>query len=386
VLRLLQKIMSSFSTSRFIVIGDVGGTNCRLELIALDDSGGRFERSGRGRLPAAFSARYRTTSASSVLALLKRFMEESGYQAIISEGRVELFSLSVCGPVINGVAILNNPSFGENGWRVDATYLSKELGGRVYIVNDFNAVGLSLFQLEDSDISVLYDGKGNKAPHDVKAWLGPGTGLGQAFAVHYASAVAEGKGEWRIFGSEGGISDFVVRTEDEWALKKYIAAQGPTGDARSFVDMEHVVSGTGITHIYKWLRLSHQASDEALDAEIAASEHPARLICEHGARPPSPAHDTLCCRAMDMFLAALGAEAANMALRLQAAGGVYIAGGIVSKIMPLITDGRVLEGYLGKGHSLLAYDNCPLYAVSKPGDDLGLTGAFINAMKHYCSG
>lgn len=377
--------MASFRR-RFIIVGDVGGTNCRLELICLDCG---FE--GSGRPIASFSARYRTTSAPSVLDLLKRFALEPGFMTISNDCNAELISLCVCGPVTDGVAILNNPTFGETGWTVDSTYLSKELGIRVHILNDFNAVGLSLLQLSAEDIHVLYDGKGHSAPQGVKAWLGPGTGLGQAFAILGPEGGGKGEMEWRIFGSEGGVSDFVARTKDEWLLKQYIAQQGAGGDPYGFVDVESVVSGTGITHIYQWLRGNQTVSNTALDMDIMSSDHPARLICQHGALaytniPLSThndpfVHDPLCCQAIGIFLAALGAEAANLALRFQATGGVYIAGGIASKIMPLIEDGRVAEGYLSKGRSLVAYDNCPLYAVSKSGDDLGLTGAFINAMK-----
>ena len=42
-----------------------------------------------------------------------------------------------------------------------------------------------------------------------------------------------------------------------------------------------------------------------------------------------------------MFLDALGAEAGNMAIRYQASGGVYIAGGgIANKLLDRILDGR----------------------------------------------
>eukprot|EP01052_Picozoa_sp_SAG31_P018518 SAG31_NODE_1314_length_8851_cov_7.233318_9_plen_89_part_00 len=61
----------------------------------------------------------------------------------------------------------------------------------------------------------------------------------------------------------------------------------------------------------------------------------------------------------------------------QATGGVYIAGGgIVSKLLPLVKDGRVAAAYKTKGHSFACYDSCPLYAATTSGDELGMLGAW----------
>ena len=55
----------------------------------------------------------------------------------------------------------------------------------------------------------------------------------------------------------------------------------------------------------------------------------------------APGADALCVKVVDMFLDALGAEAGNMAIRYQASGGVYIAGGgIANKLLDRILDGR----------------------------------------------
>ena len=43
------------------------------------------------------------------------------------------------------------------------------------------------------------------------------------------------------------------------------------------------------------------------------------------------AADPDCVKAVDMFVDALGAEAANLALRFQAQGGVFLAGGVTGK-------------------------------------------------------
>lgn len=91
--------------------------------------------------------------------------------------------------------------------------------------------------------------------------------------------------------------------------------------------------------------------------------------------------DQDCCHAVDIFLSALGSEAANLAMRYQAHGGVFIAGGgIASKMLHRILDGTVLRAYLDKGHSTSTFAEVPLFVVNEPGDRLAFRGAFACAI------
>ena len=400
------KVMSNFG-EKYIVIGDIGGTNCRLELVL----SGHFSPHEKGncRPTPLCSARYRTSSATSVLQLLERFSGEKCHHTALQEGEIVLYSLSVCGPVNDGTAVLTAQTFGDGGWTVNSSELSAILGCPVTLVNDFQAVGMSLLRIPREAIHTLYAGTARTGhPHSITAWLGPGTGLGEGYAVWVPRSPGaceiqstEEAGEWRLCASEGGMSDFVPRSADEWALRKCIALQGPSQSEYGFVDVEHVVSGTGIMNIYKWLRRAHPElmTNPVLDNEImSCPEEGARHICQRAAARQTPSAithtdhfatyttefpDPLIERTLDMFLAALGAEASNMALRFQALGGVYIAGGITNKIIDIITDGRVARAYLDKAHSVAAYSACPLYAVGYSGDELGMSGAYLHALKHY---
>ena len=204
----------------------------------------------------------------------------------------------------------------------------------------------------------------------------------------------DGSSSVQIFPSEGGESDFVARTADEWALREHIAREaGPGGH----VKVEHVVSGLGISRIYDFLRqrgprpgadcsgaedAAAQQRDEAaalaVEAEVRASADPSATVSAH-ADPLLPSFDPTCGQALDMFLDALGAEAANLALRFQAHGGVYVAGGVTAKFAPLLAGAggrreRLRAAYLGKGRSTDAYRGCPLHVVTTEGDDLVMEG------------
>ena len=77
--------------------------------------------------------------------------------------------------------------------------------------------------------------------------------------------------------------------------------------------------------------------------------------------------------AVDLFLTCLGQELGNASMRFLPYGGMYIAGGgIVSKMLQEITDGRVLSAYLEKGHASEIVKNIPLYLVDE--GEMGMIG------------
>ena len=59
--------------------------------------------------------------------------------------------------------------------------------------------------------------------------------------------------------------------------------------------------------------------------EFNASDQPAGVVAAHGTSGEQGA-DPLCVFALDCYLDTLGQEAANMAMRFLARGGVFIAG------------------------------------------------------------
>lgn len=367
------------STS-FIVVGDLGGTNCRLELIPRRSKTGDVDENliTAQRPDAWHRAKYKSSSASSLVQLLKRFVGEPECVAALKVGGpVDLFSIAVCGPVTNGRAILLASSFGKDGWNLDAKDMSLELGAKVTLLNDFHAVGLSLPHIPASDIHVVHSAGGNRDPNGVMACLGPGTGLGQVYVVPQSLGNIKEVGSRSNFivcCSEGGMSDFVARTKDEWDLRNYIASITDS----DFVEVEKVVSGEGIFYAYRWMREAHPelVVDVALDNRILSADEPAGLIALHGTPGQSNA-DQLCIASINLFLDTLGAEAGNLAIRYQAKGGVFIAGGgIARKLLTRILDGRVAAAFVAKGHSIKCYENVPLYVASTPGDELGLLGAW----------
>lgn len=114
------------------------------------------------------------------------------------------------------------------------------------------------------------------------------------------------------------------------------------------VSVERVVSGPGLANIYSYLRDTYRIPESpAVREAIARGEDPARIIGE--AALATPAACDLCSRAMDLFVAAYGAVAGNLALTGTAIGGVYLGGGIAPKILPRLKTGLFLQTFEAKG-------------------------------------
>jgi glucokinase len=75
------------------------------------------------------------------------------------------------------------------------------------------------------------------------------------------------------------------------------------------------------------------------------SEDPSAVIGETAIA----GRDDRCVHALELFTAIYGAEAANLALKYLAIGGVYLCGGIAPKILPFLQRGNLITAFLDKG-------------------------------------
>ncbi|MFN6035183.1 MAG: glucokinase [Dolichospermum sp.] len=276
---------------------------------------------------------------------------------------------AIAGPVVGNTAKLTNLS-----WFLDTERLSKELGiERISLINDFAAVGYGIFGLNKQDLLTLQVGKyQSTAP---MAIIGAGTGLGQGFLIKQGQ-------DYQVFPSEGGHADFAPRNELEFELLKYILTKYDI----QRVSVERVVSGLGIISIYQFLRDRKIATESPVIAnavrtweqEAGKSEKtvdPGALI-GNAALEKS---DRLSEQTMQLFIEAYGAEAGNLALKLLPYGGLYIAGGIAPKILPLIQDGSFLASFTQKGRMGSLLEEIPVFMILN--QQVGLIGAALSASR-----
>ena len=240
------------------------------------------------------------------------------------------------------------------------------------MLNDFVAVGHALSSIPPDNLYCLHTPAVPAAApeREVVACLGPGTGLGNVFA-----AWDEGLGRRCVMPSEGCMSHFVARSQLQWdCLQSVVATEG-------FVPVDRMLGGQGIASWYSFLAHTEAGSthlpagvqiNPEIDTMFAASDQPAGVVATHGTAGQLDA-DPLCVFAIDCYLDTLGQEAANLAMRFLARGGVYIAGGgIAGKMIDRIRDGRVLAAYLEQGVATEVVENCPLYVSDMA--DMGMEG------------
>jgi glucokinase len=71
----------------------------------------------------------------------------------------------------------------------------------------------------------------------------------------------------------------------------------------------------------------------------------------------------LCAAAIDVFVSILASEAANLALKVFASGGVYLAGGIPMHALKALQGPRFMESFKRKGRFMELMERIPIHVV-----------------------
>jgi glucokinase len=291
-----------------ILAGDVGGTKTDL---------GLFKHSA-GTLELVREHRYATAKFDSLEAVCADFVGASAVNAAC---------LGVPGPIIDGRAHATNVP-----WELSSATLSRALKGvPVRLLNDLAAIAYGMVNLKPADFVVLHPAE-NPPAHGNIAVIAAGTGLGES------SLVWEGDKYYAV-ASEGGHADFAPHNAEQIELLRSLAAEF------GHVSYERVLSGPGLWNLYRFLRRESHVEEPAwLSAQIAAGD-PSAAVSEAAIA----GRDPVCVKALTMFCDIYGSEAANLALKVLALGGVYLGGGIAPKILPMLTNGTFVRGFLAKG-------------------------------------
>ncbi|MEA5471368.1 glucokinase [Spirulina sp. 06S082] len=330
-----------------LLAGDIGGTKTILQAVESTEKG----------LNPIFEAKYLSQDFADLVPIAQQFLATAAKE-VGQELHPEKACFAIAGPVADDRCTLTNLS-----WVLDGRRLEKELGiAKVSLINDFAAIGYGVFGLKPEDIHSLQDVQADKtAPIAI---IGAGTGLGEGFVI------PQGTG-YRVFASEGGHADFAPRNELEFKLLKYFH------EVRKLqrVSVERVVSGMGIAAIYEFLKsLGEIPESSEIEEEIAKEDADIGAIVSRGATEKG---DRLCKETLDLFIDAYGAEAGNLALKLLPYGGLYIAGGIAAKILPVLREGKFMTAFKTKGRVSPVLNNVPIHVILNP--QVGLLGAGIHA-------
>jgi glucokinase len=309
-----------------LLAGDIGGTKTLLGLYK-PESGAR---------KAIAQAEFHSANYPGLEELVGEFLRQFNQTAAYA-------CFAVAGPVIEGQAHLTNL-----GWSLSDEALRRNLGLKgVVLLNDLQAIAFAVPHLRPADLHTINPGKPD--PHGAMAVIAPGTGLGEAFLVRSGAG-------YIACSSEGGHADFGPTDETQVELWRYVHKH------YGHVSYERVCSGHGLPNIYAFLRDTGYAPESpGFAAKLAAVIDHTPLILQAAVK--EPVANPLCAVTLQIFLTVLGGEAGNLALKVLATGGVYLAGGIPRRLLPQLAEGRFMEAFVNKGRFADLLRNIPVHAI-----------------------
>ena len=269
------------------VVSDIGGTNARFAILEHPE----VALSAPVKLP--------TSGFSSFAEAVKAAVAQAGWPTPQS------LLVGAAGPVKGRSVSLTNAA-----WLIDGPEVAGQLSVQQgLLLNDFETLALTLPSLDATDLMAIGEGR-ERIPGGTRVVIGPGTGLG-------VGALAEVDGRFLPLASEGGHIGFPAETEYEqliWAQLGY--AYDPP-------EAETLIAGPGLPAFYQavgrartiWPKelSTPEIVQAALEKTDAVAEEAVWRTLDHIARFCS-----------------------DMALTFMATGGVYLAGGILPRLRPML--------------------------------------------------
>lgn len=323
-----------------LIAGDIGGT--KSQLIAYDESANKLEVVARKR--------YATRDFSSFEKLVEEFSRHA-------TGSSAKHAIHGAGFGVPGTVVDGRLHAAHVPWVLDSAALASSLGlprERIVLMNDLVATARGLQKLQPRDL--LYLNRGVDHPQENVAVIAAGTGLGEAVLYW------DGHGH-RAAPSEGGSADFAPRGDREIAFLTFLKKR------LTRVSCEELFSGRGFRPIHEFL-----APDLRHDSFSRPAADSAQEITQNALAATCP----VCVETLDFWTDAFGAESGNLALRVLAYGGVFLAGGIAVKILPLLQKSTFCQAFADKGQLAPLLANIPIAVVLN--EDAPLLGAAYSAL------
>jgi glucokinase len=324
-----------------ILAGDVGGTKTILAV---------FESSADG-LNCIKKQQFSSADYQTFTELLDVFLTD------VDCAGIKAGCIGVAGIVVNGLCETTNLP-----WVLSSKAIGERINSQnVWLLNDLEASAWGLLDLpEQFFVELNPDAQPRQGNVAVVA---AGTGLGEAI-------IAWDGTKHQVLASEGGHANFAPGNEQEIALLRHLLEKYP-----EHVSCERLISGEGLVNIYKFLKhINFAPTTPATEQQLLVRDH-AAVIGEAGVA----GNDALCVEALKLFCRLYGSEAGNMALKFLPYGGVYLAGGIGAKILPVLQQGDFMRGFLAKGRCRAILQDISIKVCTNP--EVALMGALSYAKK-----
>lgn len=322
------------------LLADIGGTNARFALA---------DPAAAAPLLADSVRQYAVADFPSLADAAAHYLREMQLDVAPMRPRRGVFA--VAGPVTGDeVRITNHP------WTMSIAATRKALSlDALRVLNDFAAMSMCLPLLDAGVVETF----GAPAPPRIDdsrvqtyAVLGPGTGLGVG-----ALLVRDGRAS--VLETEGGHVSFAPETDEEIEVLRRLHARFGR------VSYERLICGQGLVNLHRTLCEIDGAS---CDAELQPKD----------IRERAAAGDAQAVHAVEAFCAIFGAVAGDFAIAFGAWDGVYLAGGMVPRMLTWMRQGEFRRRFESKGRFTARMANVPSVAVLHP--HAGLLGVAALAM------
>lgn len=325
-----------------VLLADIGGTNARFALAdvtaaspLLIDSVRVYEVNDFASLPDA-AARY-----------LQDISAEAG------DAQIERAVIAVAGRIDGDEARITNFP-----WVISIPRTCEALNLQsMRLINDFTAQSMAVLALQPQDVIAIGGtpwpaNRGERGNDRTFAVIGPGTGLG------VGGLLIRGRKPYPL-ATEGGHVDFAPGTPEEIAILQQLSQEFGR------VSIERLISGMGLVNI-------HRALSRIVNVDPGPMEP--RDVTEGAKRG-----DPRCMRAVDVFCSVFGGAAGDLVLTLGAWDGVFLAGGLVPKLIDTLQHSGFRARFEHKGRFSPTMASIPTLAVMHP--QPGLLGAAVIAIE-----
>lgn len=286
--------------SGLTLVGDIGGTNCRLALA---------ERNAVGDIELHHSERYPVAEFEHFNDVVARYLETHDVAPKVG-------AFAFAGPKFDDEIRMTNLN-----WIVSEDELRRTFGlETAVVINDFVAMANGATVIPDDGFDVIIPGKVNY--NKPVAVLGPGTGMG-------LSCILPGR-PLRIIPTEGGHTAFAPGNELESEVLAYWSSRLP------FVSAESLLSGPGLVRLHTAICAIMDSPDNDLTA--------AEIVSSAELNKKSVARVTV-----SRFCSMLGGFSGNAAVTQGASGGVIIGGGVSRHIAKFIPESDFVSRFKERG-------------------------------------
>jgi glucokinase len=308
------------------LLGDIGGTNSRFGLMQM------------GSMAVRDVEVLKNDNFAGLEAAIAHYLEKRGISALAAA------AVDVAAPVDRETITLTN-----RDWTFSAESLRKAARAqRFRLLNDFEALAWSLPHLEQDDLIQI----GGSLPTKplLKVVLGPGTGLGGAVCAPLPG------GGWMPIPGEMGHITLPVVTAEELALKDALMGKD------KFSEVEDVLTGPGLLALYNVIAKSprHTTPEQVRVAALTGGDVDAEKTLDH-------------------FMTFLMRLAGDMAMALQARGGVYLGGGIAPSIVEKLKHPKYRAVFEDKGRIAEVVKPIPVFVITDPFPAFKGCAAALNA-------